>query len=481
MNLGAGPLLPFIIIAATIVVAMIVLSFRRSHRLTFCLTLAGILAAFISLPVARSSNSPQIGLLFISDSFASFYQAMLLAACFAIVVISFDYLEARPEGKEEYYILVLAALLGSLAVVSARHFVSFFLGLELLSVSLYPLIAFQRTAPIYTEAGLKYLVLSAVSSAFLLFGMALIYGVSGTMDFSFTSKALAQSQGLWPLSGAGIMLLFVGIGFKLGVVPFHMWTPDVYEGAPAPITAFIATVSKGSMFGLLLRYFAEGSLLDHSQVFVVFAIVSVASMFAGNLLALFQNNVKRLLAYSSIAHFGYLLVAFLSSGPLRKTAVTFYLVAYFVTTIGAFGVVTLLSPKEKDAGGIEEYAGLFRRRPWLAGVFVLMLLSLAGMPLTAGFIGKVYVVAAGVGSLLWTLVIVLIVNSALGLFYYLRVVAALFRPGPSPSKALIAGEGAPAINAKAGIVMAVLFILLIWWGVYPTHLIALIERISFGP
>jgi NADH-quinone oxidoreductase subunit N len=253
-----------------------------------------------------------------------------------------------------------------------------------------------------------------------------------------------------------------------------MWTPDVYEGAPAPVTALIATVSKGSIFGLLLRYFAGINLFDLPQLFVVFAIIAVASMFVGNLLALFQNNIKRVLAYSSIAHFGYLLVAFLSSGPLRVTAVTFYLVAYFVTTIGAFGVVALLSSKERDAGAIEEYVGLFDRRPWLAGAFALMLLSLAGMPLTAGFIGKIYVIAAGVGSLLWILVVVLIVNSALGLFYYLRIVTALFRPSlPGTAPALPSA-------VKGKMLMAVLLILLVWWGVYPIHLIGLIERIGIG-
>ncbi len=474
MSLSLAPLLPLIIIAATIVLAVVALSFQRSHRFTFYLTLLGIGAAFAVSFGLRSSGPLQVGLLFVSDSFSAFYSALLLSAAFAIVVLSFDYLEGRPEGKEEYYILLLGAVLGALAIVVARHFVSFFLGLEVLSVSLYPLIAYPRTSPVYTEAGLKYLVLSGVSSAFLLFGMALIYEVTGTMDFALISRHVTRQADQWLASGAGMMLIIVGIGFKLGVVPFHMWTPDVYEGAPAPVTAFIATVSKGSMFGLLLRYFAGISLPDHPQLLVVFTIIAVASMFTGNLLALFQNNVKRLLAYSSIAHFGYLLVAFLSSGPLRVTAVTFYLVAYFVTTIGAFGVVTLLSSNEKDACGIEEYIGLFERSPWLAGVFALMLLSLAGMPLTAGFIGKIYVIAAGIGSLLWILVVVLIVNSALGLFYYLRIVTALFRPSV-PTGAL-----ASLSVLKGKVIMAVLFILLVWWGVYPIHLINIIERIGIG-
>lgn len=474
MRLLLAPLFPSIIVAATILAMLVALSIRRSHRLMFCLSLLGIAVAFFSSWLFRPSEAGQTSMLFAADSFGSFYTALLLSATFAVVLISFDYLEARPEEKEEYYVLLLGALLGATVVVAARHFVSFFLGLEVLSISLYPLIAYRRSSPAFTEAGLKYLVLSGVSSAFLLFGMALVYGATGSMDFSQIGVRLAQQTGERLLADGGMMLVVVGVGFKLGVVPFHMWTPDVYEGAPAPVTAFIATISKGSIFALLLRYFGGVGIADHHQLFAVFSIIAAASMFAGNLLALFQNNVKRLLAYSSIAHFGYLLVAFLSSGPLRLTAVTFYLVAYFVTTIGAFGVVTLASSEEKDAGRLDEYEGLINRRPWLGGVFALMLLSLAGMPLTAGFIGKIYVIAAGVGSLLSVLVVLLIVNSAISLFYYLRVVALLFRPS-------LSDVSLPVLpSLKGRLLMVVLSILLIWWGVYPVHLINIIERIGIG-
>jgi len=273
---------------------------------------------------------------------------------------------------------------------------------------------------------------------------------------------------------AGMVFLIVGVGFKIGLVPFHMWTPDVYEGSPAPIAAFIATISKGSMIGLLLRYLSGVSLADHPRLFTIFAVMAIASMFAGNLLALFQNNIKRLLAYSSIAHFGYLLVAILSTGSLRVAATTYYLVAYLATTLGAFGVVTLLSGKERDADGIDAYEGLGRRSPWLGGMLAFMLLSLAGMPLTAGFIGKFYVVAAGIGSGLWVLVVILIVNSAIGLFYYLRVTAALYRaPVAEASRCPTCGMG-------ARLVMIVLFALVVWWGIYPSHLAGLIETIRIG-
>jgi NADH-quinone oxidoreductase subunit N len=212
------------------------------------------------------------------------------------------------------------------------------------------------------------------------------------------------------------------------LLPFHLWTPDVYEGAPAPVTAFVSTASKGAVFAVILRYFSMVGVLSR-PIFVIFTIIAIASMFTGNLLALFQSNVKRILAYSSISHLGYILVTLLASGAMAATAAAFYLSAYFITTLGAFGVVTVLSEKDRDADSMDDYRGLAWRRPWLAGVFTAMLLSLAGIPLTAGFVGKFYVAAAGVGSGLWLLVIILAVNSALGLYYYLRIIVALYMRG----------------------------------------------------
>jgi NADH-quinone oxidoreductase subunit N len=306
-------------------------------------------------------------------------------------------------------------------------------------VSLYAMVAYVRTSAQGVEAGVKYLVLAAASAAFLLFGIALIYADQGTMEFSRVSL---PSSGASVLFLMGVAMLSVGIGFKLAVVPFHMWTPDVYEGAPAPITGFIATISKGAMFALLVRLFKQVGLASGGSVFIVFTIIAVASMLVGNLLALLQRNVKRLLAYSSIAHLGYLLVAFLASGALAVTAVAFYLVAYFVTTLGAFGIVGVLSSSDRDADKVEDYRGLFWRRPWLAMVFTATLLSLAGIPLTAGFIGKFYVLNAGVGSALWLLVITLVVSSVIGLYYYLRLIVTMYLGVPEEEAAQVKAPAA---------------------------------------
>jgi NADH-quinone oxidoreductase subunit N len=267
----------------------------------------------------------------------------------------------------------------------------------------------------------------------------------------------------------GTVLLLTGIGFKLAVVPFHLWTPDVYEGAPAPVTAFVATVSKGGMVALLLRYFYSSYSRYLWPVMTVFVVIAIASMFAGNLLALLQSNVKRILAYSSIAHLGYILVAFLAGGPHGAEAATFYVAAYFVTTLGAFGCVTVLSTHDRDADSLDDYRGLFWRRPALAGVFTAMLLSLAGLPLTAGFLGKFYIVAAGAASSIWALIIILVVTSAIGLYYYLRVIFAMY-DRREPEAPEFAG-----VPAAGGFVLVVLTVMLFWLGVFPGPLLEIIR------
>jgi NADH-quinone oxidoreductase subunit H len=260
---------------------------------------------------------------------------------------------------------------------------------------------------------LVYLILAAASAAILLFGMALIYTDAGTMDFLRIRDAMAAD---WDpaLATVGTILIFTGVGFKLALVPFHLWAPDVYEGAPAPVSAFIATASKTAVFAVLLRYYI--AIGQGRTVFAVLATIAIASMLAGNLLALRQTNVKRILAYSSIAHLGYVLIALLAGGSTGHAAVMFYLVAYSVTTLGAFAVITVVSTVERDGDHIEDYRGLFWQRPFIASVFTAMLLSLAGIPATAGFIGKFYLINAGAAAGRWSLIVILAVASTIGLF-----------------------------------------------------------------
>jgi NADH-quinone oxidoreductase subunit N len=465
-------LLPLLLIAGTSVVVMLGIAFKRNHALTAGLTLVGLTAAFISIYAAASLAPRQVTSLLLVDRYALFYMGLIIASAAAVAALSYQYLENHDGHCEELYLLLLIATLGCAVLVASSHFVSFLLGLEILSISLYAMVAYVKDRTQALEAGIKYLILASASAAFLLFGMALIYAGAGTMEFSRIRELPVSGPG-FALLLPGIVLTVTGIGFKLGVVPFHLWTPDVYQGAPAPVAAFVATTSKSAMVALLLRYFYLSGALQYRAVFLVFAIIAIASMCAGNLLALLQTNVKRILAYSSIAHFGYIVVAFLAGGTMAIEAVSFYLVAYTVTLLAAFGIVTVLSGSERDADDLEDYRGLFWRRPVMAAVFTASLLSLAGIPATMGFLGKFYVLAAGAAAAAWPLIIVLVVTSVAGLFYYLRIVVALYAAPPERAPIqIVSGGGA--------FILVVLTVLLIWFGVYPTPLLNLIRTTTGG-
>ena len=461
-------ILPLIILSASAIIIMLTIAVKRNHYVIFCFSLIGLCAAFFSLFNVPELIPYNLGTLLLIDNYTLFFWGLLFLSGILITLISFNALHISDENKEEYYILIFTAILGSSVLVASINFVTMFIGLEILSVSLYVLISYLRKKEQSIEAGVKYLILAAAASGFLLFGIALIYAEYGTMDFYKLSNALSEIS-ITPIAYAGMAFLIVGIGFKLAVVPFHMWTPDVYEGASSPITAFIATVSKGGMFALLLRFFTIINGYQYDKLMLIFGVIAVASMFAGNWLALFQLNVKRILAYSSIAHLGYLMVAFLAGGNLAAEAVAFYLTAYFITTIGAFGVISFLSNSEKEASNIEDYKGLFWKHPWLSVTFTAMLLSLAGIPLTAGFIGKYYVLTAGVSNALWGLVIVLVINSAIGLYYYLRIIVQMFTKSDENK------EADYSFSYITGFSLVVLTFLLIILGTYPSGIIEIIK------
>jgi NADH-quinone oxidoreductase subunit N len=470
---GLLALSPLLLIAATAVVVMLGIAIRRNYAIVALLTLAGLTATFLSIFVIAAPAPRQVTPLLIIDRYALFYIGLIAASAAAVAVLSYEYFEKRDGHREEFYLLLLLATLGCAVLVASSHFASFLLGLEILSVSLYGMVAYLKDRKNALEAGIKYLILASASAAFLLFGMALIYAATGTMEFSHL-RGTSLTGPEFPLLLSGLVLTVTGIGFKLGVVPFHLWTPDVYQGAPAPVTAFVATTSKSAMVALLLRYFYLSGALESRAVFEVIAVIAVASMGAGNLLALRQTNVKRILAYSSIAHFGYILVAFLVASTLAIEAVGFYLVAYTVSILAAFGVVTVLSGSQGDADSLEDYRGLFWRRPALAGVFTAALFSLAGIPATMGFLGKFYVLAAGASASAWPLVIILVLTSVAGLFYYLRIVVALYSAPPEQA------AGIEMLPRSSAFVLVLLVILLIWLGVYPSPLLNLIQTTVAG-
>jgi NADH-quinone oxidoreductase subunit N len=462
-------LLPLITISATAVVVMIAIAIRRNHRVAVAISLIGVAAALASLPLSASAAPRQITSLLVLDSYSRLYMAILLGASGFVFLFAYDYLKRRQERPEEFYLLVLLATTGAMVLVVSRNFASFFLGLELLSVALYSLIAYVRTESASIEAGIKYLILAASSSSILLFGLALIYAESGSMELSQFAAVMTRTSGsASAFLLIGLMLVLTGVGFKLAVVPFQLWTPDVYEGAPLPVTAFIATVSKAGMFAFLLRWFHVHDVGVAGAPGLVLTIIAIASMLTGNLLALAQTNVKRILAFSSIAHMGYLLVALLAGGSLGAPAATYYLIAYAATILGAFGLMTVLSGPRYEAASIDDYRGLFWKRPLVAGAFTTTLLSLAGIPITAGFLGKFYVIAAGASQSRWVLLFTLVASSTIGLFYYLRIIVAMYSQPEDPG--LEAESSTRPLPLPATLALAALTGLIFLLGVYPEPL-----------
>lgn len=431
---------PILLTSAAVLAVMLAIAFRRNHWWNATAGVVFLNAAWVSVavlffgPLVAPDVVPavmpiEVTPLLVIDHYALFYFGIILVCTLACATLSHAYLEGYAGNKEEMYLLLTLAALGGMVLVSSRHFASFFIGLELLSIPLYAMVGYPHRSRRALEGALKYLVLSAAASAFLLFGMALIYAEVGSMIFTKIGAHMAAPEGVSGMMGLGLAMIVVAVGFKLSLVPFHLWTPDVYEGAPAPVTSFLATASKTAVFAVLLRYFVEAQAYKNEAVLLVLTVLAILSMVVGNVLALLQNNVKRMLAYSSVAHFGYCAVALIAAGPLAVEAVGAYLLTYVVTTLGALGVITLVSSpynNDGDAEDLEDYRGLFWRRPYISSILTAMLLSLAGIPATAGFIGKFYIIAAGVDAREWWLLGAVILGSAIGLFYYLRLMIIMF-------------------------------------------------------
>ena len=475
-------LLPLLITSATVVLVMLAIAWKRNHTLTFGLSVLGLNLALLSLLPALGVTPIEVTPLLLVDKFACYYMALVLAATLACVTLTHAYLggesgKGYPGNREELYLLMLLSAAGGLVLVSAQHLAGLFIGLELLSVPTYGMIAYAFFNKRSLEAGIKYMVLSAAGSAFLLFGMALLYAESGNLTFAGIGAKLAADGLPSMLAQLGVGMMLIGLSFKLSLVPFHLWTPDVYEGAPAPVAAFLATASKVAVFAVLLRLYQMSPATAGGWLNDLLTLIAIASIIFGNLLALLQNNLKRLLGYSSIAHFGYLLVALIASKGLAVEAVGVYLATYVLTSLGAFGVITLMSTpySGRDADALYEYRGLFWRRPYLTAVLTVMMLSLAGIPLTAGFIGKFHVVAAGVQSQQWWLLAALVIGSAIGVFYYLRVMVTLFMVEPNLRR-----HDAPLHwGQQAGGVMLLFVALLAFFlGVYPQPLLELVQQAS---
>ena len=470
------PFAPVIIVAITLLVVMIAIAIKRSHFLTGTLAVVGLNLGLITLigQIMGWFAVPEqviVSGMFIIDPFAQFNMVFIFLASLACCTLAYPYFKTFKDHKEELYLLLLLSTVGALLMVSAHNLASFFMSLELLSVPLYGMLAYAFMRDRSLESGLKYLVLSATASATLLMGMALIYASTGTLEFKGIAHALGNVFES-PLMILGAAMMTFGIAFKLSAAPFHIWTPDVYQGAPAPVATYLASVTKVAMMALAVRFMLDAAVLALPAVNTLLVVIATLSILFGNLLALRQTNLKRLLGYSSIAHMGYVLVVAVSIGPGAYSITNMYMAMYALTSLGLFGVITLMSSTYRDAGEAAElyhYQGLFWRRPVLTGVMTVMLLSMAGIPLTAGFITKFFAIVAAVDGREWFLAAMIVVGSAIGLFYYLRVMLTLFK---RPTKT-IEFDALSDWGIQAGGFMVILVTLIVLYvGVLPNEFIS---------
>jgi NADH-quinone oxidoreductase subunit N len=410
-----------------------------------------------------------LGGLYELDPMAQVLKVVTLIIVAAVFVYSTDYLRRRAIFKGEYFVLGLFATLGTLVLTSAANLITLYLGLELLSLCLYAMVAFDRDSGIAAESAIKYFVLGSMASGTLLYGMSIIYGVTGSLELAAIAGAVANGLGGNIGLIFGIAFIIVGVGFKFGAVPFHMWIPDVYEGSPTCVTLFIGTASKLAAFALAMRLLPEalgGSQADWSQMLVV---LSVLSMAVGNIVAIAQSNLKRMLAYSTISHVGYVILGILAGTAQGYQASMFYMISYVIVAAGAFGMILLLARQGFEADKLEDFKGLNARSPWFAGMMAILMFSLAGVPPFIGFWAKLGVVQAVIGVDMTWLAVIAVLFSVVGAYYYLRMVKLMYFDEPADTTML---GGSVLMRTVLSANALLVFVL----GVIPGTLLQLCQR-----
>jgi NADH-quinone oxidoreductase subunit N len=429
-DLAFNWIIPEIIVTVCALLILLLEAFggnRDLRRLSGFLALSGCLLALCFTLNLWNQSEDVFYNLYTIDDFGTFFKTIALIITSLVIIVSLSYTEREEITFGEYYALLLFGLLGMMVMVSSDNFITIFVGLEIMSVSLYVLCGLLAGNVKSAEASFKYFLLGAFATAFLLYGMAFMYATTGSLDISEIGEYVTSGNFyLTPMFMVGIAFLIVGFGFKTASVPFHMWTPDVYEGAPTPVTAYMATGVKAASFGAFLRVFYTALLPFLEGWSGILWLIAVLTMTVGNITALVQDNVKRMLAYSSIAHAGYILIAFVTGDRAFSSSILYYLTAYAFMNIGAFTVVMLLGRKGEENTDIENYAGLAARYPFLAFCMSIFLLSLAGIPPLAGFMGKFYLFSAAVKAEYYWLAVIGVLNSAVAAYYYLRVMMYMY-------------------------------------------------------
>jgi NADH-quinone oxidoreductase subunit N len=441
---------------------------ESNHRLT----LIGLLAALFAVGVV-GGGAPSIAFTdsFVRDPMSDLLKGAILVVTLLTFVYAKDYMRDREMWVGEYHVLILFAVLGMMIMVSANGFLTLYLGLELLSLCLYALVAFDRDSKQGAEAAMKYFVLGALGSGMLLYGISMLYGAAGGFAFADVAAAVADGGVDDQILVFGLVFALIGIAFKFGAVPFHMWVPDVYQGAPTPIVLFLSSAPKIAAFAMAARILIEalgGLQTDWGEILVILSVLSLA---IGNVVAIAQQNIKRMLAYSTISHVGFIFLGLLAGTEQGYASAMFYAVVYALMSAGAFGVLLLVSTKGQDVQQLDDLKGLSDRDPWLAAMMALIMFSMAGVPPMVGFIAKLMVLEAVVAQGMVWLAVVAVVFSIIGAFYYLRVVKMIYFDEPVPESA-----AAVSTNTSARVAITVNGAMILLLGMYPATLFSLCQQ-----
>jgi NADH-quinone oxidoreductase subunit N len=438
--------------ACIILMVDLVLS-DRSRVVSYLLAQATLVSVtLLTLAGMSSASVSTFNGMYVQDPMGDVLKLVMYGAVFIAFVYSRDYIRLRNMFRGEYFVLGLFGLLGMMVMVSASHFLTIYLGLELLSLSLYTMVAMNRDSGDSTEAAMKYFVLGAIASGMLLYGMSMLYGATGTLEIAAVKQAISNMQADNIILVFGLVFVVVGLAFKVGAVPFHMWVPDVYHGAPTSVALYISSAPKIAAFAMIMRLLVGGldAMVASWQGMLI--ILAVLSMGLGNLVAISQSNIKRMLAYSAISHMGFFLLGILSGTDNGYGSAMFYVLVYAVMSLGSFGIIILLSRQGFEADSLDDFKGLSRRSPWAAFLMLLLMFSMAGVPPTIGFYAKLMVIQSVIDAGLLWLAIVAVLMAVIGAYYYLRVIKLMYFDQPETTEPIIAGADMRAvisINALA--------------------------------
>jgi len=463
------PALPEIILGLGICIVLIADLFlpAKLRDITFLLAMATLVGAALAVGEAGTAGSVvALNGSFVSDPLAGFLKLFALAVLATVLLYSRADLQGRPYNKGEYYVLALFAGLGILVMISGASLLTLYLGLEMQALALYALVAFDRDSPTAAEAAMKYFVLGAIASACLLYGISLLYGITGSIQIVDVAKALGNPDQASAATLLAVAFVVVGIAFKFGAVPFHTWVPDVYQGAPASVTLFIGTVPKIGAFALAVRIFVEALAGSAGAWGPMLGALAVLSLAIGNIVAIAQTNLRRMLAYSTIAHVGFIFLGFAAGSPDGIEAALFYTVVYVLMAAGAFGIVILLGRQGETSDQLDDLRGLSQRSPWFAFMMLLLMISMIGVPPLAGFYAKWWVLAALLDSGHLWLAVAGVLFSVIGAFYYLRVIKLMYFDQPVETQPLREGGSLRLVlTLNALLVLAI--------GLFPESLIEL--------